>query len=823
MIRKQPAQWAKDLLAFAKSGDKNLGKGGTPSNGTNWYTEYKNILNCKQHSSSKGIQTTLSFANNSTLNGCSCKWHDNTNPYIKFIPRPRTNTTQNNTTSQSQTNNNQPVDIPFLIPSKPKPRNSIDDVRNKSITYKGNDVFDLTTFGFTDGSCPHCGKRPDTSVKLNKSIKLVHTLDKPRYVQSVGMKCSSSSCSGTWQSYEKGYVATLPKHKQSKLNAIIVGKSNGIDMGLVTLLRSGTAALVVERSCIANLYRWHDELRDDYKSRCEGQQRLGHIINERDFPDVDEGLAAKQSMLMKAYIRDYLHVRYSLNCEMATIVSEHCCAIDHQHKVVQHAKGGDASQSFTVVSDVGFVLFYGAVPTDDMKWVQLAMEEIVERHGAILDPDNPHQLLQQGNLPKYIYVDKDCCNGKEGGRTDNNKFFYGMIKLLDAFHLILRIGREINSEHDRKAKFMRQLAQCIFTSSAEDMRKLDEARQAGSINDLNNRQKKYDRTKFVRRVIRDPKVIGSKILLLLKANIALDREARYQFEKAGHSCENLSPADTAYPLITKKVKKCIVQQITHILNGCVSDKVSMNVSTGSSNYRGSGVSLPTYRSARGSSKCEVVHSVVDRGMYTYNNVRQITFDARLHWKITNMNRELARKLDKPALPDSVAPSEVENANIVSKTSLRFGFDYCHRVLDKQRDDIHHQVMLQLDNDTLTMDVEDYNIDSPDDIAIIEDDEADEVVDNAPSTATSTLPINVDIPDEVDGTNLHGIVAALDDELALTTDTLPNVTVEDIDDIVETTTESRSTLAQCLNESNEMAAYESRCQYDKAWYTTLYTN
>jgi len=38
-------------------------------------------------------------------------------------------------------------------------------------------------------------------------------------------------------------------------------------------------------------------------------------------------------------------------------------------------------------------------------------------------------------------------------------------------------------------------------------------------------------------------------------------------------------------------------------------------------------------------------------------------------------------------------------------------------------------------------------------------------------------------------------------LALTTDTLPNVVGEDIDDIVE----SRSTLAQCLNKSNEMAA------------------
>ena len=95
--------------------------------------------------------------------------------------------------------------------------------------------------------------------------------------------------------------------------------------------------------------------------------------------------------------------------------------------------------------------FY-CVPSDDLKWVEIAMEEIVARHGGEIEKtvDGDYRLKQKGRLPEVIYVDKDCCVGKEGGRTEHNKFFFGMTKVLDAFHLILRIGREIEIQHGRK-------------------------------------------------------------------------------------------------------------------------------------------------------------------------------------------------------------------------------------------------------------------------------------------------------------------------------------------------------------------------------------
>lgn len=142
---------------------------------------------------------------------------------------------------------------------------------------------------------------------------------------------------------------------------------------------------------------------------------------------------------------------------MASYKLEVCLAANHQAKVVRHAKGNAATQSFTVVAETGIVLAYLAVLNEDMMWVDKgSMVEIVERHGDKVDPNNPHRLLEQGSLPDRIYLDKDCCNGKEGGRTEQNKYFYGMVKVLDGFHAITRIGREINSEHDRKKKFMSQ-------------------------------------------------------------------------------------------------------------------------------------------------------------------------------------------------------------------------------------------------------------------------------------------------------------------------------------------------------------------------------
>ena len=156
-----------------------------------------------------------------------------------------------------------------------------------------------------------------------------------------------------------------------------------------------------------------------------------------------------------------------------------------------------------------------------------------------------------------------------------------MLKKLDAFHLINRVGRQMNSEHPRKGNLISQLSQCIFTSSQEDTAALESARQEGNIANLSTSQKKSERGKFVRRVIQDPKKIVAKILLLLKKEITFDRQAIAQHRQSGDPCVDISTAHPAYPLITKKVMKCIIRQRI----GCVHDEQSETIDTVAVGYR----------------------------------------------------------------------------------------------------------------------------------------------------------------------------------------------------------------------------------------------
>ena len=55
--------------------------------------------------------------------------------------------------------------------------------------------------------------------------------------------------------YEKTYVDTLPSRQtKSKLDAIIIGNSHGIDMSLIRALRNGTRAEEIENTARSNLY-----------------------------------------------------------------------------------------------------------------------------------------------------------------------------------------------------------------------------------------------------------------------------------------------------------------------------------------------------------------------------------------------------------------------------------------------------------------------------------------------------------------------------------------------------------------------------------------
>lgn len=258
------------------------------------------------------------------------------------------------------------------------------------------------------------------------------------------------------------------------------------------------------------------------------------------------------------------------------------------------------------------------------------------------------------------------------------------------------------------------------------------------------------------------------MLAVLKTNIALDRQTRLVFERDGKSCDNLTPAHDAYPLVTKKVTKCVMRQCTYILNGCVADAHAVNIQSGTANYRKSGITLPTFKSTRGSSKVEAAHSVNIGAMYTQKNVREIVYDLRLPWKLTNYNRKILRKLGKPALVDSIAPSETDCSYLVEKTNLRFGYDYYnYKTRDVQRK-IQDAVIVDLNNDSFVMAVGEID----DDMHFEDDEDTDNDDDNDDNSvvgkSSNTDPALVTtIPNEVNFSDLGQIGLNLDEDLVKT--------------------------------------------------------
>jgi hypothetical protein len=160
------------------------------------------------------------------------------------------------------------------------------------------------------------------------------------------------------------------------------------------------------------------------------------------------------------------------------------------------------------------------------------------------------------------------------------KMFYGMLKKLDAMHIMQRISHQINCEHPRFPKYIIHISKSIITLSKEDTYAVESAREVAGIGDLGSKQLKYDKTKYMRRVIENPKAIIGRILVCTKTQIALDRQAKLQFQESGQSCTDLTTAHPAYPLMTKKVLKCVVRQCTHVLNECVHDETQINVESG---------------------------------------------------------------------------------------------------------------------------------------------------------------------------------------------------------------------------------------------------
>jgi len=386
-------------------------------------------------------------------------------------------------------NNNkstQDVHQSYNFPFKPPtPRKKISEVYGlQHWPSETNSHYDLNTFGYNDGICS-CGSTNMIRHKNTKTTKPILCNGRPRFVQSISLKCKY--CNKTTMAYEKSYVDTLSRDKKRQLNAIIVGQSYGIDMGLIRALRNGVSADEVEKTARANLY-------EDW-SACKHQHEQSGA--QEDFPSFPDEYVPKAAQLNNAFLGDMNSESMWLKRELAALKSSTALSIDCQVKVVQRCvKKTDrmgSAQALSIVGDFGIVLSHVVVPSDKKEYRTRAMEEVVSRH------DNP---------PKFCYVDKDCCNGKPGGRTDETKMYHGMEKKLDSKHLLTRITDTINSEHKRAAAFIRGLSNSIFTPNLSDKINLSSV----AISTLRSLTPQEERSEYVRQHIGCGKKICSRIL-----------------------------------------------------------------------------------------------------------------------------------------------------------------------------------------------------------------------------------------------------------------------------------------------------------------------
>ena len=298
---------------------------------------------------------------------------------------------------------------------------------------------------------------------------------------------------------------------------------------------------------------------------------------------------------------------------------------------------GRGGQTFTICGNFGLICGVYVVPDTALSWAKKAMAEVIDRHES-----------SGVELPRSLYTDCACCSGKAGSpQTTSADTGTSVAALwrsifsvkLDAMHLMLRIGWEMDAKHPCRKKFLVDLSIAIFVQHKGDRKHLMRAREAAGVEGPPTRA---ERVKFIRRMVGEPESVAQRMILVLKAHREIDSQCRSQAEAAGMEVDNLTVADIVYPLITKWLVCVFQQQLVHVRNGCIS-----TIQTGHH--------LEHYQSLHGTSKVEAVHSVLDQTFYSQRGIGAEVFDARLGWWILGYNRRRLRALGKKVPPDSMPP------------------------------------------------------------------------------------------------------------------------------------------------------------------------
>jgi len=573
--------------------------------------------------------------------------------------------------------------------------------RIEMVSDPSGNTLDLFIFGPLSGKCYKCGSAEIKAARRCSHLKFVYRIPRPMYALGIDIICVS--CGTTVKSIDGNYVKTLPPIDARRMTFFQVGKSYGIDMDMMTNLRMGDSGTSIAAAYRVNLdaHWWRAKcMYDDLVSK---EMRLCGAAASGVAPyySIPEEWYVSSYTLIAGLIREFLLYKDELLREIQSCVSEQAFAVDHQAKVVKRVRQSDgdvrATQSFTICGDKGLILNYCVVPSTGIEYQHDALDEVCARHGSkcpsVLFVDcgccngRPHtspslvkttgststDVATTGSAgagittaPRMKSTDTATATSASTGTTTtastttastgtassfsrsnssnstagNRLWMDKLVRRLDGLHVCMRITREVNAEHPRYREFTQQISKCIYTRDASDLKLLEDTIQKHGLK-LSVIEKNRDIKTYVRRVPTPGGIAAAKLMCVMKAHEAIDKEAMERAVACGmvQKGEPLSSADLAHPLITKKVKTVIQNQMIHCANGCIAAGDNLfHIAERRVNYRNTGSCLPVYSSPFGASRCETVHSSQARSFYNFHQVRCDYFDARSVWRVIHFNR-----------------------------------------------------------------------------------------------------------------------------------------------------------------------------------------
>lgn len=197
------------------------------------------------------------------------------------------------------------------------------------------------------------------------------------------------------KSLDARYVATLPRQDRLKMTFVQRGKSDGVDIDLIQMMRMGNHSTTIEALVRANIRRTYEQLRAEYTDRAKKAVQSWCYTSYKPFQPMPEDIYdVNYKMLTNAFTVDFEQHKEDLLRELQSVTATQAIASDHQRQVVKRCMKADnvaaahgAMYSFVVCGDYGKILNYVLVPDVSEIWTRRALDEICRRHQN--KPDAP--------------------------------------------------------------------------------------------------------------------------------------------------------------------------------------------------------------------------------------------------------------------------------------------------------------------------------------------------------------------------------------------------------------------------------------------------